>query len=456
MNCAPPNRDRQGKTTCSQLERLVAKVRYLLHPSPRHQEYLTGERVAHVEADNTPPFLILLDDPELYAESFTAAMESWCFQQRINHERKVKYLCVDRVVSFNPDDVLATKPEQSEDELAIEIARKLVDKAMGNGSGRLGLYVVHRDKAHLHVHFLVSLVDDRGKYFNKKRDYDLWERACIELENEYGLIPTPNRTLDLASGERRKPSKKTPSGGARQRQLRTGQMPIIQQLQEIIDKAVNEAEGNFSNFLELLKSQDVSLVPAFSGDRLRGVGFYQRGEYFKGSDLGANYKWSSIAQRTCYSDRDLSILKHLGVDFRKASTHWCSVEPEGSVDKYQPKLSRQNKNKTLYRLFKRERQGKDLVFYWKKTGKVAFRQTNYPLTRLVTHAGFNKRVVRAMMQRAEELGWQGVVVRGSPEFKQLAYDIGRDMGIPVFDGDDGGDNPPPIKQPGTDSTPQGP
>jgi hypothetical protein len=82
----------------------------------------------------------------------------------------------------------------------------------------------------------------------------------------------------------------------------------------------------------------------------------------------------------------------------------------------------------LYSKFDREVTKGGTKYKWKSTGIIAFEEVEDVIK---TEHGINTTIVKAMVQRAKELGWKSVVVNGSKTFQQLVQKHAKELGVPV-------------------------
>ena len=148
--------------------------------------------------------------------------------------------------------------------------------------------VRHEDTEFEHIHIIVNRVGiDRSLWLGR------WEMkkamtATTELESEFGLNVTP--AYDPSKPAR----KKQPKNGAIGILRRTGELPTTMKIQACIDTAKAQSQ-NFSSFVAALAGMGVSLLPAGKTGSVPGVSFEFAGLAVKGSGLGRDYAWKSIA-----------------------------------------------------------------------------------------------------------------------------------------------------------------
>lgn len=175
------------------------------------------------------------------------------------------------MISFDATDKIS--PEKAA-ELALCVWRDVLD--IDNHRHR---WAVHTDKKQIHVHLIWNKRDNAGKVFDKKNDYELFERACHKTEIENGLKEVKNRkylkpdmpTNPQSSNEWRYENK----GKKSEKTL------FKEAVQSATDKAMTAGE-----FLEFLDADGYTLI-------LNGNNAYsleKDGQIFKASDVGASYK----------------------------------------------------------------------------------------------------------------------------------------------------------------------
>lgn len=153
---------------------------------------------------------------------------------------------------FFPGDT-EHKADQLTAEQAIELAKEaMVEVAPGD---RQAMYVVHGDKAHLHVHIVFSVVELGGRIWNPRMDFRLWEAAAARLEVKHGLYQV---TVGRPGGEPAR--KRSPTGNELNMAIRTGQPSNRMLLQQIVDVAL---AGNppFPVFWQRLLDAGVTPIP---------------------------------------------------------------------------------------------------------------------------------------------------------------------------------------------------
>lgn len=428
---------RIGKHRSNEATQVICKVQYLITADPRHVGLPQGERLALVAAHNTCTYLPI-HTPERFAEDFVGRMQNWMLRMR--GERKAsQYLCVDRFISFAPDDPIT--PSQ-----ALAIAEEMIEKVMGPLANRLALLAVHTDKGHMHVHFIVSIVDNTGAIFNPHHDDLRWMAAMDELEVKHGLRrvvdrgwdtdgPLPPRPRRKPKGTRPPPYRPPPQKDTRSRPVD----PLKTEFRRIIDHSVRLANEDFKQFVKTLNSRGMQLIgrfkPEASGTIACGVSFYRDGERFRGTDLGPAYTWPNLAKRVGFAAAHISEWATQSKAFVASCVERCTLRQTARAKPFPPAPNKKKKLKPITATFhrypilqpidtaNREERG----FHWSR-GKIAFRELTQGEDSareivLETEMGANRKIVAAMLERAQALGWRGVEAKGSELFKRAVESI---------------------------------
>jgi hypothetical protein len=431
----------RGKISFSNQGYVINKTKYLVSADPCHKNYRPGERVALVESSNVLPFFEN-DDPGLYAERLVQELYEWTDKYRGN-KKPPKDVVVDRVISFSPDDDVS--PEQ-----AMAIAKQAVEAVMGPLDSRFSLFVVHAEKDHLHVHFLASTVDQKGKVFNPREDDKIWNKQMDRLEQKYDLTQV---------GSRDPAAKKKPTNKELQRKKRTGEPAFRELHQDVLDAAVDHANGDFMQFIAMLAANNMIPISNMSSSesKIRGMSFSMNGVLLPGGELGTSYRWGHLQKRIGFDDENQEhkeALYDILTAYNKESEQECSTSPEGSsppspalYDDVETLLDMPPEQTTdfpmpkgkpvdidLYRVFNHEFANGDIIYSWKPRRSEAFREVNDAgQHRMITKNGLNKTVCTAMCQRALELGWSGIKVAGSAEYKANMVKIASRHNLRVVD-----------------------
>ncbi len=172
----------------------------------------------------------------------------------------------------------------------------------------------HSSREHDHVHIVASrvgIID--GKTVSDSWDYAKSETLIRELEKKYSLASVrPSRELDTRS----------PTTGEQRRFMRTGEVALRVQLQELIS-SLTEDNPTMPQLIDRLKDRGVDVKVRFSDTgRIReGISYELNGIPFSGTSLGAAYTFKGLQ-------------KHRGVIYER-SRHYeetCAAadrEPRG-------------------------------------------------------------------------------------------------------------------------------
>ena len=152
------------------------------------------------------------------------------------------------------------------------------------------IVVRHADTEHDHVHIIASRVGLDASVWHGKWEARQAIEATQRLEQRHGLTVTPG--LDDGSRERKSVTK-----NEIEQAERTGEMPVRQRLQRIVDSAV--ADGpSVTALCERLEFEGVGVRPnVASTGKLNGLSFSLDGVAFKGSQLGKGYTWSQLQKK---------------------------------------------------------------------------------------------------------------------------------------------------------------
>lgn len=159
--------------------------------------------------------------------------------------------------------------------------------------------IKHNDTEHRHVHLIASRIALDGSLWHGQWEAFRAIEATQKLERMHGLTLTPG--LDSVDAEQHKAKLKKPE---LERALRTGEAPVRQLLQNLIDEA-SAGSPSVTAFIERLETAGVTVVPnVASTGKLNGFSFAMQGIPFKGSDLGKSYSWKGLQQRGITYEQD--------------------------------------------------------------------------------------------------------------------------------------------------------
>lgn len=148
----------------------------------------------------------------------------------------------------------------------------------------------HKDTEYDHVHIVASRIDAVGELWQGKWEAKHAINASQALEKEYNLTITPGL-------EKEGKGKKSVKKNEIERASRTGERPARFELQELIDDSLQKP-CTAVEFCERLEYLDVSVRPNIAKTgRMNGFSFEFNGVAFKGSSLGADYKWKKLQER---------------------------------------------------------------------------------------------------------------------------------------------------------------
>lgn len=147
--------------------------------------------------------------------------------------------------------------------------------------------VRHQDTDKDHIHILLSRVALDGKVWHGKWEARRAIEATQELERIHGLVLTPGLGDERAE-------LKAMSAAEINRAVRTGEEPPRQRLQLLVEAAISDKPSALQ-LAERLEAAGVSVrANLASTGRMSGFSFEIGGVAFKGSDLGARYKWAGL------------------------------------------------------------------------------------------------------------------------------------------------------------------
>ncbi|WP_166167357.1 relaxase/mobilization nuclease domain-containing protein [Pseudomaricurvus alcaniphilus] len=411
-----------GKVKFSATEFLINKIRYLVDSDPKRQGYNFTERVALVESTNFLPFLHG-DCSERYAEDAAAEMYRWTDQFR-GEKKSPAEICIDRVVSFHPDDLIT--PLQ-----ALQYTKQAVAKVMGPLEERFCLFSVHVDEKHTHVHFLASTVNSSGRVFNLRQDDRVWNQAVIKLEKQYGLVPVKGRSIECKSDD--EPAVPRLTKGERQLKKYAKVDSHKFQVREIIDRVIDTCGGDFDLFLDGIMTAGVFPVINLRKENapIRGISFEHQGEYFSGSDLGKRYSWGGIKKAAGYTEAFKPLLYSLKLAFDKEDGP-ADLTPMTPM-KNTPASTSIHKllKKPLAEAFTASPYDEGITFKWRSSQRVAFKEKRTQPQKITTNYGRNRKAVKAMVERAHALGWRGIRVKGPKRFQELVAEFATEYNLPV-------------------------
>lgn len=177
-----------------------------------------------------------------------------------------------------------------------EISNTFMQK-MGFDPSTQWVAVLHKDTVHSHIHIVASRIGLDGKVWLGKWEARQAIEVTQELEQEFGLTLTPG--LDDIKAERKKLTK-----NEIEQALRTGEEPVRQRLQRLLDQAMQD-KPTITAFIERLQAAGVSVqVNMASTGRVSGISFSLDGISFKGSALGKKYSWAGLQKAGISYEQD--------------------------------------------------------------------------------------------------------------------------------------------------------
>lgn len=191
------------------------------------------------------------------------------YQSKTGRTQEIE--AVHEIISFHTDDKVS--PEIARD-LALTVWRNVLD--LDNRKHR---WAVHTDTDEIHVHLVWNKRDNKGNLYNQHNDYAFFEKACQEIEEEYGLKVVENRK-SLNPGM---PTSPTPS-----REYRLENRGIKSEKKKFKEavNAVTEMAMTAGEFLEFLHADGFTLITNSN----QAYSLEKDGVTFKASEVGASYK----------------------------------------------------------------------------------------------------------------------------------------------------------------------
>lgn len=157
--------------------------------------------------------------------------------------------------------------------------------------------VTHSDKNHQHGHLSVVRVLKNGTLFSIQNDAFKAKKVTAELEQKY----------QLATHSRERAERRAPSIFETSAKKRTEKMSSKEQIQQLVDQILKEAEGGEIEFAELQKrlaEKGIDLKDSVTQKgRLQGFSYLDRstGVAVSGSKLGADYSLGLLTRGVKYT-----------------------------------------------------------------------------------------------------------------------------------------------------------
>ncbi|WP_448123868.1 relaxase/mobilization nuclease domain-containing protein [Pseudomonas veronii] len=316
------------------------------------------------------------------------------YEASTGRDQEVKGL--HEMISFDASDKIS--PEKAA-ELALGVWREVLD--IDNHRHR---WAVHTDTKQIHVHLIWNKRDNAGKVFDKKNDYELFEKACHQTELKHGLKEVKKRKY-------LKPDMPTnPQSSNEWRYEKKGKKSEKTLFKEAVTSATDKAM-TAGEFLEFLDADGYTLI--LNGNT--GYSLEKDGQIFKASDVGASYKllkarfgddpaFSDTLARLGVKTAPIREMGSIGGDFH---------DEQSSITEKRIKKS----NRVLDTRFDTP-DGHD--FFYKDTNKKAFEYSA-----LLGKATFNTNspmAIKAGFQKLTENGKpQALHLNGTDDFKRAAW-----------------------------------
>lgn len=316
------------------------------------------------------------------------------YEKSTGRKQDVKGL--HEMISFDASDKIS--PEKAA-ELALGVWREVLD--IDNHRHR---WAVHTDTKQIHVHLIWNKRDNAGKVFDKKNDYELFEKACHKTELKHGLKEVKNRKY-------LKPDMPTnPQTSNEWRYEKKGKKSEKTFFKEAVTAATDKAM-TAGEFLEFLDADGYTLI--LNGNT--GYSLEKDGQIFKASDVGASYKLlkARFGDDPQFSDT----LARIGV---KAAPVRDFGSIGGDFHDLQSAITERNiKNKKSNRVLDTRFETDDGHSYrFKDSNRKAFSYSNGT-------ARFNSispMVIKAGLQKLTESGKPDTLhIKGDDAFKRVAW-----------------------------------
>lgn len=187
--------------------------------------------------------------------------------------RKQEVLAIHEVISFSAKDLITN-------EQALEIAMSVWKEALDLDNRKYRVAVHDKDdNGKTHVHLIWNKRDNKGKPYEQKNDYELFEKLCHQAELKHGLEEVKNRKY-------LKPNMPTnPQGPNEYRLENRGIKSEKSKFKEAVTSATDKAM-TAGEFLEFLDNDGYTLI--LNGSH--GYSLEKDGQTFKASEVGASYK----------------------------------------------------------------------------------------------------------------------------------------------------------------------
>lgn len=312
--------------------------------------------------------------------------------------RKQEVLAIHEVISFSAKDLITN-------EQALEIAMSVWKEAIDLDNRKYRVAVHDKDdNGKTHVHLVWNKRDNKGKAYEQKNDYELFEKLCHQAELKHGLEEVKNRKY-------LKPKMPTnPQGPNEYRLENRGIKSEKTKFKEAVNAATDKAM-TAGEFLEFLDADGFTLIT--NGNNAYSI--EKDGQIFKASEVGASYKalkarfgddpaFSDTLARLGVKTAPIREMGSIGGDFH---------DEQSTITEQRIKKS----NRVLDTRFDTP-DGHD--FFYKDTNKKAFEYSA-----LLGRATFNTNspmAIKAGLQKLTEKGKpQALHLNGTDDFKRAAW-----------------------------------
>lgn len=167
-------------------------------------------------------------------------------------------------------------------------------------------YILHDDEEGQHIHIIANRISTHLKVKESSHESMKSTQIIYKLEKKYDLITSEK------SENKQDKGKKTLKKNEIEKAVRTGEEPLRQQLQKIVDES-KKNKPTVLQFIERLAVANVRAVPNIaSTGKMNGFSFEIQGVAFKASQLGKDYSWNKLKDEVSYDkDQHSKILQQL-------------------------------------------------------------------------------------------------------------------------------------------------
>jgi hypothetical protein len=310
--------------------------------------------------------------------------------------RKQEIQAIHEVISFSAKDMITN-------EQALEIAMSVWKEALDLDNRKYRVAVHDKDdNGKTHVHLIWNKRDNKGKPYEQKNDYQLFEKLCHQAELKHGLEEVKNRKY-LKPGM---PTNPQPSNEYRleNRGIKSEKTKFKEAVTSATDKAMTAGE-----FLEFLDNDGFTLIT--NGNNAYSL--EKDGVTFKASEVGASYK--ALKARFGDDPQFSDTLARLGV---KAAPMREMGSIGGDFHDEQSSITEKRIKKSNRVLDTRFDTFDGHGFFYKGTNKKAFEYSNGKATfntnsRMAIKAGFQKLTEKGKPQTLH--------LDGNDDFKRNAW-----------------------------------